>query len=111
MKAGMLSLRANLCTGRSGDDRWLRHDIDHTIAFLNRYYKDHGSVTFDAKADSRCWKAKKNWNSVGDHAPAYLINLYLATGEENYANVRYQHFPDYGYSPFMNKSSMTGPMI
>jgi hypothetical protein len=26
--------------------------------------------------------AKKNWNSVGDHAPAYLINLYLATGEK-----------------------------
>ena len=38
----------------------IRHDIDDTIAFLNRYYKDHGPyggyyshvdpVTFDAKA-------------------------------------------------------------
>ena len=27
-------------------------------------------------------RARKNWNSVGDHAPAYLINLYLATGEQ-----------------------------
>ena len=26
-------------------------------------------------------RARKNWNSVGDHAPAYLINLCLATGE------------------------------
>ena len=26
--------------------------------------------------------ARKNWNSVGDHAPAYLINLYLATAAE-----------------------------
>ena len=31
-------------------------------------------------------RARKNWNSVGDHAPAYLINLYLATGEERYAD-------------------------
>ena len=99
----------------------IRHDIDDTIAFLNRYYKDHGPyggyyshvdpVTFDAKAESLgVNKAKKNWNSVGDHAPAYLINLYLATGEESYAkfledtfDTICEHFPDYGYSPFMNE--------
>jgi mannose/cellobiose epimerase-like protein (N-acyl-D-glucosamine 2-epimerase family)/ABC-type transporter Mla MlaB component len=99
----------------------IRHDIDDTIAFLNRYYKDHGPyggyyshidpVTFDAKADSLgVNRAKKNWNSVGDHAPAYLINLYLATGEESYAtfledtfDTICEHFPDYGYSPFMNE--------
>ena len=27
-------------------------------------------------------QARKNWNSVGDHAPAYLINLWLATGDD-----------------------------
>lgn len=99
----------------------IRNDLDDTIAFLNRYYKDHGPyggyyshvdpVTFDAKADSLgVNKAKKNWNSVGDHAPAYLINLYLATGEESYAkfledtfDTICEHFPDYGYSPFMNE--------
>jgi anti-anti-sigma regulatory factor len=55
-------------------------------------------------------KARKNWNSVGDHAPAYLINLYLATGRQDYADfLEYtfdaicEHFPDYGYSPFMNE--------
>ena len=26
-------------------------------------------------------RSRKNWNSVGDHAPAYLINAYLATGQ------------------------------
>lgn len=96
-------------------------DIVDTISFLNRYYKDHGPyggyyshidpVTFDAKADSLgINKAKKNWNSVGDHAPAYLINLYLATAEPEYADfLEYtfdticEHFPDYGYSPFMNE--------
>ena len=99
----------------------IRTDIDDTISFLNRFYKDHGPyggyyshvdpVTFDPKADSLgVNRAKKNWNSVGDHAPAYLINLYLATEEESYAkfledtfDTICDHFPDYGYSPFMNE--------
>jgi anti-anti-sigma regulatory factor len=98
-----------------------RRDIDDTISFLNRFYRDHSPaggfyshvdpVTFDAKADSLgINKAKKNWNSVGDHAPAYLINLYLATEEPFYASFLEDtfdticdHFPDYGYSPFMNE--------
>ena len=99
----------------------IRTDIDDTISFLNRFYKDHGPyggyyshvdpVTFDPKAESLgVNKAKKNWNSVGDHAPAYLINLYLATEEQEYASFLEDtfdticdHFPDYGYSPFMNE--------
>src|SRR5690606_22859203 len=55
-------------------------------------------------------KGKKNWNSVGDHAPAYLINLYLATGEERYAKMlEYtfdtitKYFPDYDNSPFVQE--------
>ena len=96
-------------------------DIKDTISFLNRYYKDHGPyggyyshvdpVTFDAKAESLgVNKAKKNWNSVGDHAPAYLINLYLATEKQEYSDFLEntfdticEYFPDYGYSPFMNE--------
>lgn len=99
----------------------IKSDIDDTISFLNRYYKDHGPyggyyshvdpVTFNPKAESLgINKAKKNWNSVGDHAPAYLINLYLATEQESYAkfledtfDTICEHFPDYGYSPFMNE--------
>ena len=55
-------------------------------------------------------QGKKNWNSVGDHAPAYLINLYLATGEERYADfLEYtvdtiaKYFPDYDNSPFVQE--------
>ncbi|MFN2188298.1 MAG: AGE family epimerase/isomerase, partial [Candidatus Promineifilaceae bacterium] len=55
-------------------------------------------------------KGKKNWNSVGDHAPAYLINLWLATGEERYNKMlEYtfdtisEHFPDYDNSPFVQE--------
>jgi mannose/cellobiose epimerase-like protein (N-acyl-D-glucosamine 2-epimerase family) len=47
---------------------------------------------------------------VGDHAPAYLINLYLATGEERYGRMlEYtfdtiaKHFPDYDNSPFVQE--------
>ena len=55
-------------------------------------------------------RARKNWNSVGDHAPAYLINLYLATGSQKYADfLEYtfdtieEHFPDYDNSPFVQE--------
>ena len=53
---------------------------------------------------------RKNWNSVGDHAPAYLINVYLATGAERYADfLEYTfdtitaRFPDYEHSPFVQE--------
>jgi mannose/cellobiose epimerase-like protein (N-acyl-D-glucosamine 2-epimerase family) len=32
-------------------------------------------------------RARKNWNSVGDHPPAYLINLFLATGQRRHADM------------------------
>jgi hypothetical protein len=55
-------------------------------------------------------RAKKNWNSVGDHAPAYLINLYLATGDPRYFKMlEYTfdtinaHFQDYDESPFVQE--------
>ena len=55
-------------------------------------------------------RSKKNWNSVGDHAPAYLINLWLATGKNEYADfLEYtfdtivEHFPDYDESPFVQE--------
>ncbi len=104
----------------NGDPELLR-DIEDTITFLNRYFKDHSPyggyfshvdpVTLSPHEESLgINKARKNWNSIGDHAPAYLINLYLATGEQKYADfLEYtfdlicEHFPDYDYSPFMNE--------
>lgn len=55
-------------------------------------------------------KGKKNWNSIGDHAPAYLINLCLATGNDKYlkfleytADTIVKYFPDYENSPFVQE--------
>jgi hypothetical protein len=55
-------------------------------------------------------RARKNWNSIGDHAPAYLINLWLATEDERYreflkstADCIVDFFPDYEHSPFVQE--------
>jgi mannose/cellobiose epimerase-like protein (N-acyl-D-glucosamine 2-epimerase family) len=103
----------------TGDPRILS-DIQGTIRLFDRFYLDRHKggyyshldpITMDPKSLSLGRNAgKKNWNSVGDHAPAYLINAYLATGEPKYADFLlytgdtiYQYFPDYDNSPFVNE--------
>jgi mannose/cellobiose epimerase-like protein (N-acyl-D-glucosamine 2-epimerase family) len=103
----------------TGDPRILS-DIQGTIRLFDRFYLDKHKggyyshldpVTMDPKSPSLGRNAgKKNWNSVGDHAPAYLINAYLATGEAKYADfLQYtgdtiaKYFPDYDSSPFVNE--------
>lgn len=103
----------------TGDERILR-DADMTINLFNKFFldKEKGGyfshvdpVTFDPRAESLgADRARKNWNSVGDHAPAYLINLWLATGDDKYADfLTYtadtivEHFPDYEHSPFVQE--------
>lgn len=103
----------------TGDPRILR-DAEMTINLFNKHFldKEQGGyfshidpVTFDPRAESLGKdRARKNWNSVGDHAPAYLINLWLATGENKYADFLVstadtivQHFPDYQRSPFVQE--------
>lgn len=108
-------------TFRLTGNREILRDIKDTISFLNRFFKDHSPkggyyshldpVTLSPHSESLgINRARKNWNSVGDHAPAYLINLWLATEKQEYADfLEYcfdlicKHFPDYGYSPFMNE--------
>jgi mannose/cellobiose epimerase-like protein (N-acyl-D-glucosamine 2-epimerase family) len=103
----------------SGDPRIL-NDIENTVKLFDRFYKDNNQggyfshidpVTLDPRSETLgANRARKNWNSVGDHAPAYLINLYLATGEERHldflvdtANTIARRFPDYENSPFVNE--------
>jgi anti-anti-sigma factor len=103
----------------TGDPRILQ-DAEMTINLFDKYYidRDKGGyfshidpVTLDPRAASLGPnRARKNWNSVGDHAPAYLVNLWLATGEDRYADfLEYtfdtieEHFPDYENSPFVNE--------
>jgi mannose/cellobiose epimerase-like protein (N-acyl-D-glucosamine 2-epimerase family) len=107
-------------TFRATGDPKILQDIENTVLLFDRFYKDNNQggyfshidpVTLDPRADSLASnRARKNWNSVGDHAPAYLINLYLATGETKYldfladtANTICDRFPDYEHSPFVQE--------
>lgn len=103
----------------SGDPRILE-DARLTIDLFDRFFLDAEKggyfshldpITLDPRSDALGEnKGKKNWNSVGDHAPAYLINLVLATGDERYAKMLEmtfdtitEHFPDYDHSPFVQE--------
>jgi mannose/cellobiose epimerase-like protein (N-acyl-D-glucosamine 2-epimerase family) len=108
----------------TGDPRIL-NDAELTVELFDRFYEDHEKggyfshldpITLDPRSDALDvdqWnsnKGKKNWNSVGDHAPAYLINLWLATGEQRYADFLEktfdtiaEHFPNYEESPFVQE--------
>jgi mannose/cellobiose epimerase-like protein (N-acyl-D-glucosamine 2-epimerase family) len=103
----------------TGDPDILR-DAEMTVDLFDRFFLDKSAggyfshldpIALDPRSDSLgANKGKKNWNSVGDHAPAYLINLYLATGEKRYADfLEYTfdtieaHFPDYERSPFVQE--------
>jgi len=103
----------------TGDPRILR-DAEMTVDLFDRFFLDREKggyfshldpVTLDPRSKSLgANRARKNWNSVGDHAPAYLINLYLATGSERYARMlEYtfdtieKYFPDHGNSPFVQE--------
>jgi mannose/cellobiose epimerase-like protein (N-acyl-D-glucosamine 2-epimerase family) len=108
-------------TYRVTGDPEIYDDARRTINLFNRFYRDHSEaggyyshidpVTMDAHAESLAHnRARKNWNSVGDHAPAYLINLWLATGEDAHADfLEYTfdticaHFPDFDLSPFVQE--------
>jgi anti-anti-sigma factor len=103
----------------TGDPRILR-DAEMTINLFDKYFLDRDKggyfahidpVSFNPRAESLgINRARKNWNSVGDHAPAYLINLWLATGEQRYADFLVstadtiaEHFPDFDHSPFVQE--------
>lgn len=104
----------------TGDPRIL-DDVKATIRLFNRFFKDKTEkggyyshvdpITLSPHVESLGRnRARKNWNSVGDHAPAYLINLWLATGDDEYADfLEYTfdtivaHFPDYEESPFVQE--------
>lgn len=103
----------------TGDPRILR-DAELTVDLFDRFFLDQerggyfshlDPITLDPRSDALgANRAKKNWNSVGDHAPAYLINLALATGEKRYLDMlEYtfdtitKHFQDYEHTPFVQE--------
>ena len=103
----------------TGDPRILQ-DAEMTVDLFDRFYLDKTQggyfshidpIMLDPRSDALgVNKGTKNWNSVGDHAPAFLINLYLATGEKRYAEfLEYtfdtieKYFPDYKRSSFVQE--------
>lgn len=107
-------------TYRINGDPQILHDAELTVDlfdrfFLDREYGGYYSHLDPLRLDPRCDSlgancGKKNWNSIGDHAPAYLINLFLATGSPRYARMLeytfdtiVERFPDYASSPFVQE--------
>ncbi|MDJ0581601.1 N-acyl-D-glucosamine 2-epimerase [Crocosphaera sp.] len=115
------ALAGPIQTYRITGDTKILSDAKKTVRLFDRFFKDHSErggyyshidpITFSAHSESLGQnKARKNWNSVGDHAPAYLINLWLATEKEEYAefleetfDTIHAHFPDYDESPFVQE--------
>jgi len=106
-------------TYRLTGDPKIMWDIERTVKIFEKYkdndkggYFSHiDPIDLNPRHESLAHnRARKNWNSVGDHAPAYLINLYLATGNPAYRDfLEYtfdtiaKYFPDYENSPFVNE--------
>ena len=106
-------------TYRINGDPAIMRDIRRTISFFDRfldkekegYFSHVDPLSYDPRSNNLDHnKARKNWNSVGDHAPAYLINLCLATGDPEFekflvytADCIEKYFQDYDNSPFVNE--------
>lgn len=107
-------------TYRVTGDKRILEDIDRTVNMFEKYFKDNEQggywshidpITFSGTSETLGANSdRKNWNSCGDHTPAYLINAYLATKNERYkdmlkycADIIVNHFPDYDNSPFVEE--------
>lgn len=114
------ALAGPIQTYRATGDPRILNDAEKTVELFDRFYLDRDKggyfshidpLTLNPRAESLGPnRARKNWNSVGDHAPAYLVNLYLATGEDRYADfLTYtadtieKYFPDDEHSPFVQE--------
>jgi mannose/cellobiose epimerase-like protein (N-acyl-D-glucosamine 2-epimerase family) len=106
-------------TYRVTGDPELLADIDGTLRLFERFFRDHEQGGYYSHIDPIHLshyhaslgrnRSRKNWNSIGDHAPAYLINLFLATGEPRHADMLEHtfdliaaHFPQ-AQSPFVQE--------
>src|SRR6266568_6963021 len=114
------ALAGPIQTYRATGDPKILNDAKLTIDLFDKFYVDREQGGYFSHIDP--WtldprsevlkqnRARKNWNSVGDHAPAYLINLWLATGDPKYADFLEstfddieKHFQDYTNSPFVQE--------
>jgi mannose/cellobiose epimerase-like protein (N-acyl-D-glucosamine 2-epimerase family) len=103
----------------TGDPRIL-DDINKTVALFEHFFRDPDQggyfshldpVSLDPRSATLGHnRARKNWNSVGDHAPAYLINALLASGRTDLedflaatGDTIVTRFPAFEESPFVQE--------
>lgn len=103
----------------TGDPKILK-DTEGTMKLFEKYFLDKKQGGYFSHVDPKHFnpraeslgenRARKNWNSVGDHAPAYLINLLLATGDPRHkkmlvdlSDIIEHRFQDYKNSPFVQE--------
>ncbi|MFI6924416.1 AGE family epimerase/isomerase [Nonomuraea spiralis] len=106
-------------TYRVTGDKRIASDVDATLRLFEKFFRDHRRGGYYSHVDPILLnphhdslgpnQSRKNWNSVGDHAPAYLINYFLATGDERHLEMLertfdtiVEHFPEPS-SPFVNE--------
>ena len=107
-------------TYRITGDPTLRIDIEATVRLFQRFFADPAMGGYFSHIDPVELsphaaslgrnRSRKNWNPVGDHAPAYLINLYLATGDERYLRML-EHTFDMIVSHFPDRDRGGGPFV
>ncbi|MFB3787215.1 MAG: AGE family epimerase/isomerase [bacterium] len=115
------ALAGPMQTYRATGDPEILQDAELTVKLFDQFFLDRSShggyfshlepIALDPQSPSLGRnQGRKNWNSVGDHAPAYLINLWLATGDPKYAamleytfDTIVKRFPDYSHSPFVQE--------
>lgn len=114
------ALAGPIQTYRITGDPQILSDAEQTVKLFKSFYRDPEKGGYFSSLDPLTLdplsealgvnRARKNWNSVGDHAPAYLINLWLATGEPEYAEMLEdtfdtiaKYFPDFENSPFVQE--------
>lgn len=107
-------------TYRITGDPAILSDVDGTLRLFERFFRDEEQGGYFSHVDPVDLsphaaslgpnRSRKNWNSVGDHAPAYLVNLFLATGEARHADMLERtfddivaRFPDPRRSPFVQE--------
>src|SRR3972149_6193871 len=67
---------------------YLREHFQHRDPAEGGYWSHVDPITIEGTSDALGRnRARKNWNSVGDHIPAYLINAWLAVGDPGYADM------------------------
>ncbi|GAA3753165.1 AGE family epimerase/isomerase [Salinactinospora qingdaonensis] len=107
-------------TYRLTGDPQIKADVEGTVRLFERFFADPKLGGYYSHIDPVTLsphhdylgpnRSRKNWNSVGDHAPAYLFNLYLATGEERYRRML-EHTFDMIVAHMPDRSPEASPFV